>query len=126
MTERMSMAEYQQMTGQAAKPYKATRSKDKEMLGRWLMLAIEDRCWQLEFRFHPTRQWRFDWAMPHLMVAVEFEGKGIGHFNFADYSDDCEKYSEAAILGWKVIRVTAKMVGDGRAFDLIKRAITAR
>lgn len=27
-----------------------------------------------EYRFHPTRKWRFDFAIPHIKVAIEIEG----------------------------------------------------
>ena len=34
-----------------------------------------------------------------------------------------EKYAEAVIAGWRVIRVTTGMVEDGRAVSLIERAL---
>ena len=78
-----------------------------------------------EWRFHDTRKWRFDFAWPDLLLALEVEG-GIWrrgrHQTAKGYSADCEKYSEAAILGWKVIRVTQPMIKTGLAIDLIKRA----
>jgi len=42
------------------------------------------------------------------------------------YTEDATKYSTAAALGWCVIRVTAPMVNDGRAFDLLNLAHEAR
>ena len=79
-----------------------------------------------EYRFHPTRKWRFDYAIPKLKVGVEYEGVRSAksrHTTFVGFSNDCEKYSEAAILGWCVVRVTAKMIGDGRAANLIRKAL---
>jgi len=85
--------------------------------------------WKPEFRFHPTRMWRFDFCLPELKVACEFEG-GVfvtgGHTRGDHYSSDCEKYAEAAILGYLVVRVTAPMIRGGLAFDLIERAVKAR
>jgi len=84
--------------------------------------------WEQEYRFHPTRRWRFDFAWPYGRppVALEVEGgtwaKGA-HTRGKHYESDCIKYSEAALLGWKVIRVTTNMVKDGRAIGLIERAI---
>lgn len=134
MTQRMSTAEYNQLVTKPATAKRGTRSKDKELLGRYLLTSRLP--WLMEYKFHPIRKWRFDWALlnpnnspPHPMVAVEFEGgvfTGGGHTRGNHYSDDAEKYSEAAILGWLVVRVTAKMVSDGRAFDLIERAVAAR
>ena len=30
--------------------------------------------WEPEYRFHPVRRWRFDFANPEYKVAIEFEG----------------------------------------------------
>jgi len=81
---------------------------------------------ETEYKFHPTRKWRFDYAFKNKMVAVEYEGiysAKSRHTSLSGFTKDCEKYSEAAILGWKVIRVTASMLRDGTAFDLIRRAL---
>ena len=81
------------------------------------------------FRFHETRRWLFDFAWPDLLVAMEYEGMFGGrsrHLSFKGYTADCIKYSEAAILGWTVIRVTAPLVRDGQAMDMITRAIETR
>ena len=83
-----------------------------------------------EFRFHPERKWRFDLAYPPpLMVAVEREGgiwTGGRHVRGRGYENDAVKYSEAAILGWLVVRCTAGMIRDGRALDLVRRALASR
>ena len=58
-----------------------------------------------EFRFHPTRRWRFDWAWPDRKLAVEYEGGSHSHHHkFYGYRNDLEKYNEAALLGWAVFR----------------------
>ena len=79
-----------------------------------------------EYRFHPTRRWRFDYCWPNKKVALEVEGGtwvGGRHVTGKGYENDCEKYSEAAILGWKVIRATTSMLKDGRATLLLERAL---
>lgn len=84
---------------------------------------------QYEFRFMPPRRFRFDFAWPSQMVAVEVEGaiwSGGRHVRGDGYEQDCIKYSEAAILGWKVIRATGEMVKNGKAIDLLKRALTSQ
>ena len=61
-----------------------------------------------EYRFHPTREWRFDFAIPAVRVAIEVEGgvwNGGRHFRPEGYLRDMEKYNEAAACGWLVIRV---------------------
>ena len=63
-----------------------------------------------EWKFHPGRAWQFDYAWPLEFVALEIEGgiwkKGGGaHSHPLNIERDLEKYSEAAILGWRVLRV---------------------
>ena len=82
--------------------------------------------WTIEYVFHPSRKWRFDFAWPSKMVALEVEGgtwSNGAHTRGKHYESDCEKYSEAAILGWKVIRVTGSMIKSGQAMDLLRRAL---
>lgn len=86
-----------------------------------------------QWRFHPTRKWRLDFAwVPGQngyngtdKVAVEVQGgiwmhKG-GHTTGTGISRDCEKLTEASILGWRVVLVTPEMIEDGRALDAIQR-----
>lgn len=80
-----------------------------------------------EYRFHPVRKWRFDLAWPALMVAFEREGLGGGrHQRHHGYTGDCEKYSEAAALGWRLIRATAAQIKDGKAFRWLAATLEAR
>jgi hypothetical protein len=63
-----------------------------------------------EYRFHPTRRWRFDFAWPDHKVAIEWEGIvsiKSGHTTLKGYTSNCEKYNEATLLGWSVYRFTA-------------------
>lgn len=68
-----------------------------------------------EYRFHPTRKWRFDFAWPDYKIAVEAEGLawrgGISrHTTPVGFDGDCDKYNSAATAGWLVLRFTAKQV----------------
>lgn len=76
---------------------------------------------QKEYQFHPTRQWRFDYACPELMIAIEVEG-GIHirgrHVRPKGYMADMEKYNTATLLGWKVLRFSPKDVYQ--AIDILK------
>lgn len=89
-----------------------------------------------EFRFAQEelgRQWCFDRAWPALRVAFEYEGgttsldprKRLGHTSAERYRSDCEKYSWAAIFGWRVIRGDKDMVKDGTALRLVQTALLA-
>lgn len=63
-----------------------------------------------EHQFHHTRKFRFDWCIPQLMIAIEYEGlmsEKSGHTTINGYTKDCEKYNLAQIGGWKVLRYTA-------------------
>lgn len=78
-----------------------------------------------EFRFHPTRKWRFDIAARAHNLAVEVDGGSFtgGHSRGKAYEAECLKYAEALILGWRVLRVTPQMVKSGQALALIRRAV---
>ena len=87
-----------------------------------------------EFRFHPSKGWRFDFANQDLMLAVEIEG-GIWangrHNRGSGFVKDCEKYNEAALLGWLVLRIPSTWVATGRDYrprrkgiELVKRAVS--
>jgi len=82
---------------------------------------------ETEYVFARPRRWRFDFAWPASMLAVEVEG-GVwlasGHHSKGrGFEADCEKYNEAMLLGWRVLRVTPAMVSDGRALAWIERAL---
>lgn len=89
----------------------------------------------LEYRFHPKRRWRFDLAWPDQMIACEIEGgawmqtdtgRGKGHAHPKRFEKDCEKYSEAAVAGWRLIRATPEQVRSGQAVDWLSRTLTRR
>jgi len=67
-----------------------------------------------EHVFHPTRRWRFDYAIPEIKLAVEYHGhagfigKGSsGHSSIKGLTNDCEKMNCAHALGWRVLAFTA-------------------
>lgn len=79
-----------------------------------------------ELMFHPKRRWKFDFAWMTERIAVEVEGgvfSGGRHTRGAGFTADCEKYNEAALLGWAVLRVTGNQVKSGDALRLIERAL---
>ena len=76
----------------------------------------------------PQRQWRFDFCWPQEKVAVEVEGgswmPGGGRHNRGQgFENDCEKYVEATLRGWRVLRVTTRQVHTGLALNWILRAL---
>ena len=79
-----------------------------------------------ELRFHRTRLWRFDFAWPDYCLAVEVEGltyEGGRHQRVDGYAADCEKYNEAILCGWRVLRFSSRQVKRGEALATIERAL---
>lgn len=56
-----------------------------------------------QHKFHPTRNWRFDFSWPLLKIAVEIQGFGPGHNSYEGMLNDYEKHNEALLLGWRII-----------------------
>lgn len=80
---------------------------------RWRQLAPFSKVWTSQYQFHPTRQWRFDFAWPKPMVAVEMQGgvwSGGAHTRGGGYTKDCERMNEAVALGWRVFYLTPGML----------------
>lgn len=72
------------------------------------------------------RKWRFDFAWIKHKVAAEVEG-GVWsrgrHVTPAGFEKDCEKYGHAMAQGWKVLRVTSRMVKNGLGIRLLKQIL---
>ena len=97
-----------------------------ELTLEWQLKATRLPTPVREHRFHPTRRWRFDFAWPDRKLAVEVEGAmwtNGRHTRPEGFQSDLEKYNEATMAGWRVLRVTGPMVDDGRAMNLIEDAL---
>jgi hypothetical protein len=60
-----------------------------------------------QLKFHPSRQWRFDFAWPTQKIAIEIQGGifvGGAHSRGGYMEQSFEKTNEAARLGWKVFQ----------------------
>jgi very-short-patch-repair endonuclease len=84
-----------------------------------------------DYRFHPTRKWRFDFAFLDIKIAVEIEGGTYingRHTRGKGYRNDCEKYNAAAVLGWTVLRYTTDMINDNVLWPLedIKKILESK
>lgn len=80
----------------------------------------------LEHKFHPTRRWRFDltWDAPKLAVEVEGGKWTQGrHTRPQGFEDDCIKYNEACLMGWRVLRVTGDMIQSGVALQYVEMGL---
>lgn len=84
---------------------------------------VKGQPYQAEYKFHHARKWRFDFAWPAQLVAVEIEG-GVWsrgrHTRGAGYIADAIKYNEAALAGWRVIRLAGDLVNDIEFLNRVK------
>lgn len=80
-----------------------------------------------EYKFHPTRRWRFDYAFIDSKVAIEIDG-GVwisGRHNRASgYVKDMEKFNQAAMLGWRVLKFKPDEINNNETYDIIKKTIS--
>lgn len=107
------------------------RSKYEQLLESQLrMLKIPDPT--LEHAFAKPRRWRFDFAWPEKMIAVEIDGMGVTgvgltamgrHQRPKGAAQDNEKSNEATRLGWRVYRFTGAQVKSGEAVTFIESVL---
>ena len=79
-----------------------------------------------EFRFHAERKWRADFAHVESRTLIEVEGgifiKGGGRHNrAAGFIADAEKYLEAFLAGWNVVRLTEAQITAPNIERIIRR-----
>lgn len=115
----------------AVKAARATRvtKKPKKVSKGEAQFLLHCRAYDLEpvaeVGFMQGRKWRFDFIFPGKW-AIEIEGGtwvNGRHNRASSIEADMEKYNEAAILGWKVLRFTTGQVMSGMAIDTVLRAI---
>jgi very-short-patch-repair endonuclease len=86
-------------------------SLESDFYHLWKRLSKCKEPMEHDYRFHPVRMWRFDFAFPEKRVAVEMEGGAFSrgrHSRGKGLHDDMTKYNEAQALGWRVMRYTVK------------------
>jgi hypothetical protein len=63
------------------------------------------------------------------MIALEIEGgvwvKGR-HVSPAGFIEDCRKYAEATLLGWKVFRLPSDWIETGEALRYAEMAVNGK
>lgn len=83
---------------------------DKQKAEIEMVLKLLGVEYKAEVCFHPTRKWRFDFAIVEHKIGIEYEGinsEKSRHTTITGYTEDANKYNEAQKLGWKVLRYTA-------------------
>lgn len=77
-----------------------------------------------EYRFHPHRRWRADYAVlgDGIKVLIELEGgiySGGRHVRADGYRNDVEKYNAASMLGFVVLRLGTGQVDHQHVTEII-------
>ena len=67
---------------------------------------------ETEFKFCPSRRWRFDFVIKQLNIAIEVEGLVGRHRSIGGFLGDMRKYNAATIYGWRLIRTTRSELGS--------------
>lgn len=99
---------------------KAERRKNEVWFEtRWKQ--IDGQPYESEFRFHPRRKWRFDFAFPGCVPKIAVEIDPAAHkLYWNSYLRDVEKMNEALFLGWQVFRITGHMIRADDVYFLEK------
>jgi very-short-patch-repair endonuclease len=82
-----------------------------------------------EYRFHPERKWRFDYAIPQYKIAIEVEGgvwTGGRHTSPKGFMGDMEKYNTATAMGWRVLRTVPTELLTRATMEMIRSAMKAK
>lgn len=94
------------------RPRKAAPSKHEAKFAL-LWKALGGPPIKTEYKFHDTRKWRIDFALPERRIGIELEG-GVWingrHGRGSGFVKDCEKHSEAAALGWRIFKLEPGMI----------------
>lgn len=80
-----------------------------------------------QYKFHPVRNWRFDFCWPVAKLAIEVQGYGPGHNSYVGMTSDYEKHNAALILGWRILYFMAHDVdpyNSPNTIALIRTLIT--
>lgn len=104
---------------------KADKPAETDAFTKICAAALHAECVK-EYRFHPTRKWRFDYALPAFMIALEVEGgvwTGGRHTSAKGFLGDIEKYNKAALMGWRLFRVTPSELYKTATLNMLRVAI---
>lgn len=77
-----------------------------------------------EYKFHPKRQWRADYAILSHNIIIEVEG-GVWtqgrHTRGKGFIGDIEKYNAATSSGWRVLRFIPTLLFTQQTLETIKK-----
>jgi len=128
----ISLAEYRELfpIQKNKKRRSATQSQSREpSVGEVLLATHLKACkidFEQEYKFHPKRKWRADFLISGKKILVEVEGgiwSGGRHTRGKGYLGDMEKYNEAAMMGFTVLRFSTEQVKAGVAIKQIEQLV---
>lgn len=94
---------------QPQKPRKSSKAKEWINTQLWVWSREKGLKLETEHRFHPARKWRFDWCLPELKIAIEYNGlisQKSRHTTVSGYTGDMDKINAAQALNWRVLQYT--------------------
>ncbi len=110
----------------------AAARAEREELEDELAFALEAagvEAPERQYAYVPDRKFSADFAWPAHRLLVEVQG-GVynrkAHGSVSGILRDIERGNEAALAGWRLLRVTSRMISDGDALELIERALGAK
>lgn len=95
------------------KPKIVKVSVEKNTIELYLKQMVQSgtiESYEAEYQFTKKRKFRFDWFIPCLNLALEYEGimsDKSRHTTITGYTGDINKYNLALTLGFKVLRYNA-------------------
>lgn len=84
---------------------------------------------QLEYRFDKNRRWRSDFGWPEQGLLLEVEGavwiQGR-HTRGSGFIKDMEKYNTAAVLGFRLLRVTPQKLCTFETLEMVEKILSGK
>jgi very-short-patch-repair endonuclease len=117
----LTHAQHEQIDSSAVKRIAGGMKKaqlEQRFLESWRRLFAHLPAPTMQYKFHATRKWRFDFSFIDQRLAVEIDGGAFihgGHSRGAQQQKDYEKMNNAVKLGWRVLRFNTKDMADAEA-----------
>jgi len=128
----MSLADYKRLYAKPrSKPKRRTSAKKERVVSEGEAALVQHLKshkigFEQEYKFHPTRKWRADFLITGTKILIEVEGgiwSGGRHTRGKGYLGDLEKYNEAAMMGFTVLRFSTEQVKSGVAIKQIEQLV---
>lgn len=108
-----------------AKPRRGERTSHQKESLAWF---LHELGFEPEVAFKGVsgkRRWVVDWLYERngKKVAVEYQGRGVGHQSVKGSYRDHDKNTELQVCGYTAIQCNARSVGDGWCFKWIEAAM---